>query len=74
MKKTENWKQYFDKKGNLKDYRPLDYDEWNKFKETYNLSDDFVDFIKSCIKIKPEERHNVDQLLNHKWLSTINVQ
>lgn len=34
----------------------------------------FCDFAAKCLKKDPEERHTIDQLLNHEWLAEADNQ
>lgn len=35
-------------------------------------SDELSDFISGCLKLKPDERSNIDILVNHNWIKKIN--
>lgn len=68
LKSTEKWRKFFDKKGRLNDSNDIEKVSWEYLIEKHNVNRDAVDFIKECIKIKPKERKNIGDLLNHKWL------
>ena len=69
LKTTERWTQYFSKNGLLKNHDKQIHNSWDKLKEEYDLSANFIDFIQKCIQIKQKHRFNVEQLLNHQWLN-----
>ena len=69
LKSTDKWRKFFDKKGRLNDSNDnVEKISWESLIEKYNVTSDAIDFIKQCLKIKPKERTNISELLNHKWL------
>jgi len=71
LKKTKNFKNFFNKNGNLK-YDDVDKIEWLELLLENGVEDDnilyLVDLFENIFVIDPKNRYNAEKILNHKWL------
>ena len=74
LKKTEHWKNYFDKNGDLKDFKIEKRHFKDKLTE-YNVleqQDEIVDLLHNMLCISPNQRFDADKCLQHSLFKKLN--
>jgi len=75
FKKGKYYENYFDYKGRLRFFpKFIEEDELinlliTQFEFDNDIASELNDFLRKCLSINPNERYNVNQLINDKWFN-----
>ena len=73
MKKTKNWRNFFDRDYDIKDTEFREYydlDELFEKVEDLKEKSEIIDLVKKMLTINPGDRPSAEEILSHSWFAS----